>query len=515
METRNIGTSGNRLRYLSFSLVAFGIIVRLAQYFSKRSLWHDEAGLALNILNRSYLELLGTLDNNQSAPPLFLWIEKLFIQIFGINELSLRLFPLLAGIISIFLFYTFARRFVYGITVPLAIALFPSLKYTVYYAGEVKPYDVDLTVALLLFLILAPLCKQYLNVRKNIILGVLGVIAIWLSYPSVFVLTGVELWGWFNTPPRKLKSVFFNRSIVYCFWSIGFTSLYFLVIKKTLDNPGLVESWATRYPDSFLDFVWLFDAFGRFFYRPLGFLGWSDGIAIFAFCCGCISLYYRDKSSLILLNMPLTIALLAGYCYQYPFRERLVHFLTPFAIAIVAEGIVFLIVGLNQNYQFIKILGVIVLCTLVIPPMVRSSQQVLNPQLFLFHHVRPVIQYVREKWHPGDRLFVFPSAHAQFTYYNSIDPFHPEDYIFSQYNLPNQKNAAKLSSLVSETFQNEVSQLQEKERVWFLLSARSLIIQNALLMELKQMGRQLDVYQQPDALGCLYNLNDESPDLQN
>ena len=45
------------LSKLPYTIIGFGIFVRLVQYLFNRSLWHDEAALALNIVNRSYLEL--------------------------------------------------------------------------------------------------------------------------------------------------------------------------------------------------------------------------------------------------------------------------------------------------------------------------------------------------------------------------------------------------------------------------------------------------------------------------
>lgn len=78
--------------------------MQLSQYLYNRSLWADEAVLALNIVNRSYLELLQPLDYDQAAPIGFLIVEKFAVQLFGDNEYSLRLFPLLSGIISLLLF---------------------------------------------------------------------------------------------------------------------------------------------------------------------------------------------------------------------------------------------------------------------------------------------------------------------------------------------------------------------------------------------------------------------------
>ena len=71
------------INILSWLIIVFGIVVRLVQYLSNRSLWADEAALALNIVNRSYSELGQPLDYDQAAPIGFLWLEKLAIDIFG------------------------------------------------------------------------------------------------------------------------------------------------------------------------------------------------------------------------------------------------------------------------------------------------------------------------------------------------------------------------------------------------------------------------------------------------
>jgi predicted membrane-bound mannosyltransferase len=131
-------------KYLSILGVLFGGIVRLIQYLSNRSLWSDEAMVALNIVDRTYLELLKPLDYNQAAPPGFLWIEKAAVQLLGNNEYALRLFPFLSGIVALIAFYIFANRYASGIAAPIAIALFASLKYVLYYTTEVKQYSSDI-----------------------------------------------------------------------------------------------------------------------------------------------------------------------------------------------------------------------------------------------------------------------------------------------------------------------------------------------------------------------------------
>lgn len=97
-------THGHLCRILLWLLVGLGILLRLAQYLYNRSLWIDEAALALNIRDRSFSELFYPLDYAQAAPIGFLIVEKLFYQTLGHSEYVLRLFPFLCTGSSPFFF---------------------------------------------------------------------------------------------------------------------------------------------------------------------------------------------------------------------------------------------------------------------------------------------------------------------------------------------------------------------------------------------------------------------------
>ncbi len=107
-------------RYLSWEKAAIallflaGILLRLRQYLTGRSLWADEAMLALNIVNRNFGELLKPLDYDQGAPLGFLLVEKLFNLLLGRSEYALRLLPFLLGLLSLWLFYLLLKRVTAG-----------------------------------------------------------------------------------------------------------------------------------------------------------------------------------------------------------------------------------------------------------------------------------------------------------------------------------------------------------------------------------------------------------------
>src|SRR5262249_6781698 len=55
-------------------LVAVGLGLRLYHYLRDPSMWHDEAALVLNVLDKGFRSLWGPLFFAEAAPPLFLWV---------------------------------------------------------------------------------------------------------------------------------------------------------------------------------------------------------------------------------------------------------------------------------------------------------------------------------------------------------------------------------------------------------------------------------------------------------
>jgi len=498
------------LRYWSIFAVLFGALVRLVQYLSNRSLWEDEANLALNIVNRSYLELLQPLDYNQAAPPGFLWIEKFAVQTLGNTEYALRLFPFIAGIVSLIAFYHLATRYATAVAAPIAITLFACLRYTLYYASEVKQYSSDVMVALVLSSLLIPLGHRLLTRKQILGFSLLGAVFIWISHPTVFVLAGIELAYLAIGSNKQRWTTLVNRLPLYIVWLLSFAGLYFLTIRGTLNNETLTDSWNARYPNSFFDILWLLDAFGRFFYNPLGFWGITDGIAILAFVIGCIAFYRRNRLMLLVWVAPLGMTIVASYLEQYPFRERLALFLTPIAILLIAEGIACLLPQPQQRFKPTFILGILLCIVLVMPPVLRAGQLLVRPTQL--EELRPVLDYVKAHQLPTDKLYVYRSGINQFLYYAPRFDYVPEDYILGEVMLATgKKQDHQPSEAGIKRLRREIRPLRDESRIWFVFCRASEVEEQAFLSALKPIGHQIDRFSQPDAVAYLYSLNPRQP----
>lgn len=490
------------LAYLSLIIILFGLLVRLVQYVSNRSLWADEASIALNITHRSYLELLQPLDHNQAAPPGFLWAEKLAVQLLGNNEYAFRLFPLIAGIISLIAFYKLGQWTVSPIALPIATILFACLRYPLYYASEAKPYSSDVMVALLLSLLLIALRGQILSKGAVLLLGIIGTVSMWFSYPAIFTLAGMELASLITTPKDKWKVIFTNRWIAYYIWLISFCAIYFGVIAGAMKNQTLQNAWSPEYPKSIFDLPWLFESFKQFFSNPLGFHGISEEVALVAFVIGCIAFLKQNQiKSLILLTSPILATLVATYLHKYPFRTRLIFFLTPFFILIIAEGLAYLLAQ-SRKRKYIAVVGIAIACIVLLPPTVEAGRLIVSPTVK--RAMRPVIEYTKTHRKPGDILYVdVGTSPDQFKYYAEKYGYSESDYIFGYNDFLNPNH---FSEQRWKDFQDQSGKLKSGQRVWFVISGLNQREKPLIKPRLDQIGQELDHCDQPGALTYLYQL---------
>ena len=136
----------------SLVLVFAALAWRAVRYALVFPMWGDEGMLAVNFHDRTFLGLLETLDYGQVAPPGFLWLELTAAKLLGFTEPVLRAVPFLAGMAAVLLFWHLGRKLLARRAALLSMAVFAASFYPTRYAAEVKPYSLDLFLALALIL---------------------------------------------------------------------------------------------------------------------------------------------------------------------------------------------------------------------------------------------------------------------------------------------------------------------------------------------------------------------------
>lgn len=418
-------------------LILLGVALRSAQFLSNRSLAIDEAFLALNLFHKSAGDLLGSLDFNQAAPVGFLEAEKLIVEIFGRGEFALRIFPFLSSILALLLFPRAARALVGPRAVPLALALFAIFDPLIYYASFAKPYSADVAIALLLYAALVPIPLDRAQLRGFVAYAALGAGVVWLSHPSVFVLTGIGIVATVSLAHRARWRRLGLATVTHAVWLASF-GLHYVLTRASLEHvrgtlaygsesttflyapdssPG--EGAIREIADSLRYLVGVEDtATGR----PVLDAEWLAGVSlnhlvpVVAFVAagvGFASLLSRRRAGAALLGIPALATGAAAALGEYPLSGRTVLFLVPAFLLCVAQGIVY--VAVRARGAGARAAALAAVTTLVAAVAVLPARFLVEPRVY--HGMKAAVEYLGNHARPGDTLYVTYAAQYALRYY--------------------------------------------------------------------------------------------------
>ncbi len=456
-------------------------------------------------MHRSFAGLLKPLDYHQGAPLGFLLLEKLATRIAGNGELALRGVPLLAGLISLVLFWRVARAYLSESTVPLAVALFALSPGIIHYASEAKQYSLDVVVTLVLLWAAAKLADPTPSPARLLKFSLLGAIAVWFSHPAVFVLAGIAVTLIAATLLERNWKRLRGFALMTLAWAGSFALNYFVFLRPLGADAALLEYWRQGFPPhsiaSLQNAAWIVDSLFRMFEDPAGLWAFL-GVALFG--AGCISLIRRSRIAFFLLIAPLGFALLAALLHRYPFSGRLLLFLVPILLIVIAEGTAWLAgrwprsstAGLSHAWYALLIVA------LLARPVIADGREAVHPARP--DDLKPVIRYVLSHREPGDVWFVYHYARYQYWYYTEL-------YRIS----PAELRIGRDCDTDVSCYAADLDQLRGHGRVWVVFShiwtGSGLNEEDFAVQHLDHMGKRLDRFSATGARAYLYDLS-ETPD---
>lgn len=393
----------------AWALVGVGALLRISRYVYDRSLWGDEARLALNLRDRGFGGLVHSLSYIQAAPTGFLLAEKTVVRVFGDSEYAMRLIPLLAGLASLALFVPLARRLLPPAGAIVAIGLYAVMEPLVYYSSEVKQYSLDVLATVALLLIATPaLLERRLSTRRALALLFTGATAFWFSHPSIFVAASI----WLALTLCRAEMPF-RRPVALlvlgAVWLAVFAASYELVLRNARgvsDALGLGSSASGYGPVSVLRQGW------HSFAYPDGFAYTTTGLAVALACIGAVSMLRRTPAALAALAAVVVTTFLAAVAGRYPFYDRFLLFMVPIVLLLVAAGLDVLGRSTGPSARFA---GVVMFAFLVAYPAGQAAAHLASPPGH--EEVKPVLKRVASDWRTGDSLYVSRVAQYPVRYY--------------------------------------------------------------------------------------------------
>jgi hypothetical protein len=480
-----------------WGLAALGILFRLRQYLFDRSLWLDEALVVLNIIRRSPSELLKPLDYHQGSPLGFLALQKAAVLGFGTSEAALRLVPFLSGVLSMILFVIVARRFLAPAAATIAVGLFAVSDPLIYYSAEAKQYSTDVAVGILLFWLAGYLLERDSAVLRAVIVSIIGAIVLWFSQPAAFVLAAVGV-GWLlDSILRHDRRGLFLLAIPGVLWPTSFLLSFRASLRGLTRDTVLLDYWQGAFapfpPRSGADVRWFIDAFFGIFSDPVGLT--LVGVAAVAALVGMVEFSSKHSARLVLLLTPLAATLAASALHRYPFRGRLLLFLVPSLILLIAAGLERIRTRTSDTLPYFSFL---LIGFLFLHPLLDAGSGLIKPRTK--EEIKPVIRYVENHRQDGDFLYLYYATLRPFQYYSARHLIAPMDEMTG---VESRQNWA--------SYRKDLGQLRGKKRVWILFShvyrGAGVDEEQLFLDYLDTVGTRLDSSRAPGASVYLYDLD--------
>lgn len=415
-----------------FLLILFaGLVLRFDQYLINRSLWHDEAHLALNFVDLGFKDLAKPLENFQSAPIFFLWGVELFTHIFGLGEMSLRLLPFIFSIAVMPMFY----YIVYELTKQRLTALIAFLIYAlnisfVYYASELKPYTIDVSAYIVLsYLVLSS--NRFVDRNRNILLILSGCALAFFSNSTQLVVVCIGTYYLQNLKiikdETRLLAMPLKNLVVLGFWLLAIGVNYFIFVHDHPYASGMKEIWAwtfcptpffgpefnnymtTYFPNVFLQDLFLVDS--------TYFMGY---IILALFIAGIIIAIVKKNYNILIFGLlPVTLSYVLSLFSLYPFYGRFILYAFPGIIMLMSIGISAFVLAINNSiYKY----GAGLLAAIFLFALLKNSV-VAVPKWEI--KIKPALMYI-DKNFPHTNVFV-TTPYSMCEYYKKIGVIHCGD----------------------------------------------------------------------------------------
>lgn len=327
-----------------WSLVALGVAVRLVRFALRFPLWGDECMLAVNYLDRGYLELAQPLDYGQMAPLGYLWAQKLAVDLLGFNEFSLRLVALLGGLASLPLMAHVAGRVLHGLPHAMAVGIFAVAYYPLRHAAELKPYGTDAFWALLLLACAVEWWRRPDRSRWLWALAAAAPLAVFCSLPVVFVAGGISIGLVCAVWRQRSARIWLPFAAYHATLCGAFLGVLWLALTVQASNTkAMAGFWPQGFPPTQFAaaLVWLADVLtGEMFAFPLGADRGGSALTSICFAVALVVLWRQGRGAIAGMALgTLVVALLAAALHQYPAgSERLSQYFAPLACLLAGLG---------------------------------------------------------------------------------------------------------------------------------------------------------------------------------
>jgi len=389
-------------------VIVVGVLLRVRRFLAPQGLLHDEVLLALNLRERGLWELLLPLGYEQAAPVGFLWLTRIACAIGGFHEYVLRIVPLLASVAILVVAWVGLRKRLDSLVMLGLLVLLSLSEYLIGYGVQIKQYTFEALCALIILVATLKFADKPFSYRRVSLFAGFGAVIVWFAHTSVFVLAGVGTYLIVAAIGRRR----FAEGLAYVgmsgMWLASFGVNYFAISRHYSRSDYLTSYWESGFPRSVADFGWFVATFRGVVDSPLA-LKFASLVGVLM-VIGVFNLWMRARRMLWLAFFPIVFTLLAAVFQKYPFQERLVIFLVPAMLLLVASSLI----PAKAGAMWGVVVKVLFLAVLVYPFYLSAKYTVRVPVIY---DVRPPLEFVARHYEAGDTVYLHWGADVVGSYY--------------------------------------------------------------------------------------------------
>ncbi len=340
---------------LTFFAIPLALLFSFYQFLLNKSIWLDESYLALNLVDKNYLELLKPLDNGQVAPIGFLLVEKFILSIFHTYpDLELRVFPFLSFLGSIFIFYQISTLLSFNRIIQNVLTICLSLNFWLLrYSCEIKQYSSDVLITLII--IFFTLKLDFKNKSSIMLYTLICCLSIFFSNVSIFTLISSFIYLFIQ---ETFRSKNYKVFIIFITTFIFFLFYFFLFIYNHPTKSTMKLYWDFAFlpinPFKSEFYIFLYDNVIKHFFSDLLHFGNYWYVPFIIFSLSLLKLFKNNKELLLLMSIPFLLHLFLSGFKIYPFTGRLIIYLIPISIIIIG----FLMSYLKKEHEPVIIFAI-------------------------------------------------------------------------------------------------------------------------------------------------------------
>lgn len=350
------------------------------------SMWLDEAS-TLTFISGSFTDIWNLIVTAEANPPLYLWLERVMLLVFGSGEISLRILSVIFGIITIPIVYFIGKEFIdenAGVISAFGIAISP---YLILYSQEARAYSMmAFTAALVILFYIRSL--KYNNRNDWILFGLSGALSIWTHYYIALLLTAFIFYTLLMYKFTYIKELLLSYGIMFILSTPLMVAIPYFMQRTSIGS----SSWGMTGLSVILETLIQFTGFNIIL----------TYIILLLFLCGIAVLFFKEKEKSILLLWLLGFTFLASLYIsnRMPMVPRYLIFLNIIIILGVAASYKLLYKLTSKN---ISLFIIIFLITLTSVPFLMNYYTSYSKDDW-----RGFSKTLSSMTQPGDSIIVVP-----------------------------------------------------------------------------------------------------------